>query len=106
MEEFRGEQPPDSLLAVKDVLAKHGCATTGIKAGPEFFVGSDQPAIVYLQLDGYSLKGEAHFAYMVHASRKNGVEFLDPVFEVKAPSFMTWDNFARIYKGTALVAHE
>lgn len=104
--EFRKEQPPDSLLAIKNVLALHGCPTVGIKAGAEYLLGIEEPAIVYLQLNGYSLNGETHFSYMVHASKKNGVELLDPIFEVNSPSFMTWDTFTRIYKGTALIVHE
>jgi ABC-type bacteriocin/lantibiotic exporter with double-glycine peptidase domain len=104
--EFHEQTPPDSLLAIKNVLAKHGCPTVGIKADADYFLGKEGAAIVYLQLDGYSLHGERHFSFMVRASRENGVEFLDPIFLANKASLMTWDTFTRIYKGVALVAHE
>jgi ABC-type bacteriocin/lantibiotic exporter with double-glycine peptidase domain len=104
--EFQAQSPPDSLLAIKDVLAKHGCRTMGIKADANYFLGTNAPAIVYLHLDGTSLNGELHFSYLVQASKAGGVEFLDPVLGVDKATTVTWDTFTRVYKGMALVAHE
>jgi ABC-type bacteriocin/lantibiotic exporter with double-glycine peptidase domain len=104
--EFEDQGTPDSLLAIRNVLAKHGCLMVGIKADPEYFLDNAKPAIVYLELDGYSYGGECHFSYLVKASRSNGVEFIDPVFDARKAVVMTWDSFMRIYKGFALVAHE
>ena len=104
--EFLGETPSDSLLAIRDVLARHGCRTVAVRSDPEAFLEQSGPAIVYLELDGYSPNGERHFSYLVRASKHEGVEFLDPVFEINHPSFMTWDTFTRIFKGVALIAHE
>jgi len=106
VKEFQSQTPPDSLLAIRNVLEKHGCRAVGIRTDPDYFLNENGPAIVYLQLDGYSLYGERHFSYMVKASRQNGVEFLDPIFEAGKASLMTWDTFTRLYKGIALVAHE
>ncbi len=52
--EFMEQQTPDSLLAIKTVLAKHGCPTVGIKADAGYFLDNPGPAIVYLQLSGYT----------------------------------------------------
>ena len=104
--EFCAQTPPDSLLAIRNVLAKHGCPTWGIQADADYFLDNRGPAIVFLKLDGYSLYGEPHFSYMVKASRANGVEFRDPIFQADKGCIVTWDTFTRLYKGMALVAHE
>jgi len=104
--DFLGQTPPDSLLAIRNVLAMHGCRTVAVQSDPAFLLEQSGPAIVYLELDGYSLNGERHFSYMVRASKRDGVAFLDPLFEVNRASVMTWDTFTRIFKGIALVAHE
>ncbi len=104
--EFMAEPSPDSLLAIKRVLEKHGCKVIGIKTDADFFLANKGPAIVFLQLAGYSTKGENHFSYLVSASRQDGVEFLDPIFQLRAASFISWDSFARDFQGIALIAHE
>ena len=104
--DFEGQRPSDSLLAIRNVLALHGCRTVAIKTDPDYFLDENGSAIVYLEFDGYSLNGERHFSYMVRASRANGVEFLDPIFNFGKSSRMTWDTFTRLFKGIALVAHE
>ncbi len=104
--DFAAQETPDSLLTVKRVLEKHGCRTLGIKTGADYFLDNPGPAIVYLQLSGFSRRNENHFSYLVSASRQNGVKLLDPIFALDTGSFITWDAFARIYQGVALVAHE
>jgi ABC-type bacteriocin/lantibiotic exporter with double-glycine peptidase domain len=104
--EFETQSFPDSLLAIKNILGKHGCKVVGVKADASFFLGKNEPAIVYLQLSGFSTKNENHFSYMVGASRQEGVELLDPVFVLRGASYITWDSFVRAYQGIALIAHE
>ncbi len=60
--EFLEQQAPDSLLAIKTVLARHGCTTVGIQADAAYFLDNHGPAIVYLQLSGYTRRSENHFA--------------------------------------------
>ena len=103
--EFLEQKTPDSLLAIKAVLARHGCATVGIKADAGYFLGKPGPAIVYLQLSGYTRRSENHFAYLVGASRQGGAELLDPIFDLNAASYLTWDSFTRSYQGYALIPH-
>jgi len=103
--EFLEQQAPDSLLAIKTVLARHGCGTVGIKVDVGYFLDNPGPAIVYLQLSGYTRRSENHFAYLVGASRQGGAELLDPIFDLKAASYLTWDSFARSYQGYALIPH-
>jgi ABC-type bacteriocin/lantibiotic exporter with double-glycine peptidase domain len=104
--DFAAQPSPDSLLAIKNVLEKHGCKTIGIKTDADFFLANKGPAIVFLQLYGYSSKSENHFSYLVGASRQEGAEFLDPIFQLRAASFISWDAFSRAYQGIALIAHE
>ena len=101
--EFTAQKPPDSLLAIKQVLEKHGCKTIGIKTGPEYFLDNKGPAIVFLQLTGYSVLNEKHFSYLVNASRQDGVKLLDPIFDLTSASFISWDAFTRTYQGMALI---
>jgi ABC-type bacteriocin/lantibiotic exporter with double-glycine peptidase domain len=54
MQEFKKQNPPDSLLAIRNVLKNHGCDTVGIKADPQFFLDNKGPAIVHLQLSGFA----------------------------------------------------
>jgi ABC-type bacteriocin/lantibiotic exporter with double-glycine peptidase domain len=103
--EFLEQKTPDSLLAIKAVLARHGCATVGIKADAGYFLDQRGPAIVYLQLSGYTRRSENHFAYLVGASRQSGVELLDPIFDLNEASYLTWDSFTRSYQGYALIPH-
>jgi ABC-type bacteriocin/lantibiotic exporter with double-glycine peptidase domain len=99
-----GEQPvPDSLLAIKSVLQKHGCETLGVKADADFFLTNKKPAIVHLQLSGYSLKPESHFSYLVGVDKQIGAELLDPVFSLQAPSIVSWVTFVQSYDGSALI---
>lgn len=104
--EFQAQKPPDSMLAIRNVLRKHGCPTVGIKAGADYFLGNPGPAIVYLQISGYSRQCDNHFAYLVGASRPGGAKLLDPVFNIDGAAWLTWDVFARSYQGFALVPHE
>jgi ABC-type bacteriocin/lantibiotic exporter with double-glycine peptidase domain len=104
--EFMEQKPPDSLLAIKNVVAKHGFRLVGIKAGADYFLDHPGPAIVYLQLTGSGQVAEDHFSYLVGATRQGGAEFLDPVFDLNGECDMTWDNFARSYQGFALVPHD
>lgn len=103
--EFLEQKTPDSLLAIKAVLARHGCATVGIKADAGYFLDNPGPAIVYLQLSGYTRRSENHFAYLVGASRQGGAELLDPIFDLNEASYLTWDSFSRSYQGYALIPH-
>jgi len=103
--EFMEQKTPDSLLAIKTVLARHGCPTVGIKADAGYFLDNPGPAIVYLQLSGYTLRNENHFAYLVNASRQEGAKLLDPIFALKDASYLTWDSFLRSYQGFALIPH-
>jgi ABC-type bacteriocin/lantibiotic exporter with double-glycine peptidase domain len=104
--EFSEQKAPDSLLAIKAVLARHGCATVGIKADAGYFLDNPGPAIVYLELSGYTRRSENHFAYLVGASRQGGAELLDPIFDLNEASYLTWDSFSRSYQGYALIPHE
>jgi ABC-type bacteriocin/lantibiotic exporter with double-glycine peptidase domain len=101
--EFASQPVPDSMLAIRNVLEQNGCATIGVKADPDFFLDNKGPAIVHLQLSGYSLHPEDHFSFLVGASRQTGVEVLDPVFNVKAAAYITWLTFAQSYQGAALI---
>ena len=101
--EFEIQNPPDSMLAIKHVLEKHGCVTVGVKTDADFFLDSNRPAIVHLQLTGYSRRPEDHFTCVVGASRQMGVEVLDPVFNVRTAAYITWLTFTQSYQGTALV---
>jgi len=103
LREFGNQSPPDSLLAIKYVLEEHGCATVGIKADADFFLKNKGPAIVYLQLSGFGPRSENHFSYLVGADRENGAELLDPIFNVKAASFIAWNSFSKSYQGIALI---
>ena len=103
LRDFKNQNPPDSLLAIKNVLEEHGCATVGIKADADFFLNNKGPAIVYLQLSGFAPTNENHFSYLVSANRQTGAELLDPIFDVKEASFLTWDTFSRSYQGMALI---
>ena len=103
--EFLEQQAPDSLLAIKAVLARHGCMTVGVQADAAYFLDNHGPAIVYLQLSGYTRRSANHFAYLVGASRQGGAELLDPIFDLNEASFLTWDSFTRSYQGYALIPH-
>jgi len=99
-----GSQPePDSMLAIKQVLEKHGCETVGVKTDADFFLDNKGPAIVHLQLAGYSARPEDHFSCLVGASRQTGAEVLDPVFNVKMPAHISWLTFSKSYQGAALI---
>jgi ABC-type bacteriocin/lantibiotic exporter with double-glycine peptidase domain len=104
--EFTQQTPPDSMLAIKNILGRHGCATVGIKTRADYFLENSGPAIVYLQLSGFGPSSESHFAYLVGATRQTGVELLDPAFDTRGASYMTWDSFVRAYQGVALIPHE
>ena len=101
--DFANQNPPDSLLAIKNVLEKHGCATVGVKTDADFFLNNQGPAIVHLQLSGYSARPEDHFTYLVSASRQTGAEVLDPVFNVKNAAHISWLTFSQTYQGVALI---
>ena len=101
--DFKKQNPPDSLLAIKNVLEEHGCATVGVKTGADYFLNNKGPAIIHLQLVGYSARPENHFTYLVGATQQTGVEVLDPVFNVKASSHISWMTFAQSYQGAALI---
>jgi ABC-type bacteriocin/lantibiotic exporter with double-glycine peptidase domain len=103
LREFGEQDAPDSLLAIKNVLGMHGCDTVGVKADADFFLANKGPAIVHLQLSGYSRQPENHFSFLVAANKQTGAEFLDPVFSAQAPSFVTWVNFQQSYQGSALI---
>jgi ABC-type bacteriocin/lantibiotic exporter with double-glycine peptidase domain len=103
LRDFENQNPPDSLLAIKKVLEDHGCATLGIKTDADYFLDGKKPAIVYLQLSGIGVVAENHFSFLVGANRQRGVELLDPIFNVDAPSRLTWDTFCRSFQGMALV---
>jgi ABC-type bacteriocin/lantibiotic exporter with double-glycine peptidase domain len=103
--EFMEQKTPDSLLAIKTVLARHGCPTVGIKADAGYFLDNPGPAIVYLQLSGYTRRNENHFAYLMYASRQDGAKLLDPIFDLNDASYLTWDSFLRSYQGFALISH-
>jgi ABC-type bacteriocin/lantibiotic exporter with double-glycine peptidase domain len=101
--DFERQRPPDSLLAIREVLKEHGCTTKGVRTSAEFFLNNGGPSIVYLKLKtGYALN-EGHFALLVNAGRQTGVKLLDPVFETNGGSLISWDSFSRIYQGSALV---
>ncbi len=100
--DFLMERPPDSLLAIRNVLKKHGCAVVGVHADAAFFLTHEGPAIVYFQLSGYSPKNENHFSYLVKASRDR-VELLDPLFSLNGRSALSWDAFNRVYQNMALI---
>ncbi len=106
VQDFTAQKLPDSLLAIKNVLEKHGCRTVGVKTDASFFLTNPHPAIVYLQLYGFSRQNEDHFSYLVSASRQTGAKFLDPIFNLNAASYVTWDTFSRIYQGFALIPNE
>jgi hypothetical protein len=101
--DFSGQPCPSSLLAIEKVLEMHGCRTVGLKTDAGYFLKNAGPAIVYLQLSGFSPKNENHFSYLADATRQNGVQLLDPIFDLRNPSFISWDGFIRIYQGIALV---
>jgi ABC-type bacteriocin/lantibiotic exporter with double-glycine peptidase domain len=103
LHDFENQHPSDSLLAIHNVLEKHGCETIGIKTDADYFLNKSGPAIVYLQLTGYAPQAENHFSFFVKGSRQIGAELLDPVFDAQTPSIMTWDTFSRIYQGVALI---
>jgi ABC-type bacteriocin/lantibiotic exporter with double-glycine peptidase domain len=104
--EFTRQTPPDSMLAIKNILRQHGCAIVGVRTGADYFLENGGPAIVYLQLSGFGPSSESHFSYLVGATRQMGVELLDPAFDTRGVSYMTWDSFVRAYQGVALVPHE
>ncbi len=101
--EFAGQSQPDSMLAIKNVLEAHGCSTEGVKTDADFFLRNKGPAIVHLQLSGYSFHPENHFSCLVGASRQTGAEMLDPVFNVKAAAHISWLTFSQSYQGAALI---
>lgn len=101
--EFASQPQPDSMLAIKKVLEAHGCATEGVKTDADFFLQNKGPAIVHLQLSGYSYRPENHFSCLVGASRQTGAEVLDPVFNVKAAAHISWLTFSQSYQGAALI---
>jgi ABC-type bacteriocin/lantibiotic exporter with double-glycine peptidase domain len=101
--EFAGQPQPDSMLTIKKVLEAHGCATEGVKTDADFFLQNKGPAIVHLQLSGYSYRPENHFSCLVGASRQTGAEVLDPVFNVKAAAHISWLTFSQSYQGAALI---
>lgn len=103
LRDFSEEPAPDSLLAIKDVLRKHGCETVGVRTDADFFLAKKGPAIVYLHLTGYSAQPESHFSCLVAVDKHIGAEFLDPVFTVQGPAFLTWINFEQSYQGSALI---
>ena len=103
MSDFEKQNPPDSLLAIRNVLEKHGCLTEGVKTDAGYFLSGKGPAIVLLQLTTASAINENHFSYLVQASRQNGVELLDPIFNIRTPSMISWDSFSRCYQGMALI---
>jgi ABC-type bacteriocin/lantibiotic exporter with double-glycine peptidase domain len=103
MHDFQEQNPPDSLLAIKTVLRRHGCMTEGVKTDAGYFLTNKGPAIVFMQLTGTGINKENHFSLLVEASRQNGVELIDPVFDIRTPSIITWDSFSRSYQGTALI---
>jgi ABC-type bacteriocin/lantibiotic exporter with double-glycine peptidase domain len=103
--EFTRQASSDSMLAIKNILDRHGCATVGIRAGADYFLENSGPAIVYLQLSGFGPSSESHFSYLVGATRQSGVELLDPAFDTRGASYMTWDSFVRAYQGVALIPH-
>jgi ABC-type bacteriocin/lantibiotic exporter with double-glycine peptidase domain len=102
-QDFKKQNPPDSLLAIKNVLGEHDCATVGVKTDADYFLNNRGPAIIHLQLVGYSARPENHFTYLVGATRQTGVEVLDPVFNVKTSSHISWMTFAQSYQGAALI---
>ena len=101
--ELKIQSQPDSMLAIKNVLQAHGCATIGVKTDPDFFLDNKGPAIVHLQLSGYSLHPEDHFSCLISASRQTGAEVLDPIFNVKQAAYITWLTFSQSYQGAALI---
>jgi len=101
--EMGSQSQPDSMLAIKKVLAEHGCETVGVKTNADFFLQNKGPAIVHLQLSGYSFHPEDHFTYLVGASRQTGAEVLDPVFNVKTAAYISWLTFSQSYQGAALI---
>jgi ABC-type bacteriocin/lantibiotic exporter with double-glycine peptidase domain len=103
LRDFEKQNPPDTLLAIKQVLENHGCATVGIKTNADYFLNAKGPAIVYLQLLGLSTVPENHFSFLIGASRQTGVELLDPIFNVNSASYLTWDTFCRSFQGKALI---
>jgi ABC-type bacteriocin/lantibiotic exporter with double-glycine peptidase domain len=103
LEDFKKQNPPDSLLAIKNVLEKHGCATMGIKTDADYFLDNKGPAIVYLQLSGFGPRSENHFSLLVDANRQDGAKLLDPIFNVNSASFITWGTFSKSYQGMALI---
>jgi ABC-type bacteriocin/lantibiotic exporter with double-glycine peptidase domain len=104
--DFQAQAAPDSLLAIKNVLQSRGCRTLGVKATPDYFLSHGGPAIIFVQLTGYSPRKENHFSYAVAFSRQEGVELLDPAFDLTTPCRISWDSFVRIYQGTALIPDE
>ncbi len=103
--EFTRQTPPDSMLAIKNILLRHGCTTVGIRTGADYFLENSGPAIVYLELSGFGPSSENHFSYLLGATRQSGVELLDPAFDTRGASYMTWDSFVRAYQGVALIPH-
>jgi ABC-type bacteriocin/lantibiotic exporter with double-glycine peptidase domain len=104
--EFQAQHPPDSLLAIRNILGMHGCRTSGIKVDADYFLENHGPAIVLLQLGGYGRQSENHFSYLSGASRPGGAVLLDPVFDFNQPCGLTWDHFSRIFQGVALVPYD
>src|ERR1700735_2877628 len=51
--EFKEQSQPDSLLAIKRVLAANGLAVEAIKAEPKFFITDKGLAIVNLNLTNF-----------------------------------------------------
>jgi ABC-type bacteriocin/lantibiotic exporter with double-glycine peptidase domain len=105
-EEFARQTPSNSMLAIRNVLRNHGCATVGVKAGADYFLQKGGPAIVLLQFSGFGPSVENHFCYLLNVTRQEGASFLDPFFDTRQPACMTWDTFVRLYQGVALVSHE
>lgn len=101
--DFSAEASPNSFLAIKKVLQAHGCYTKALRTDANYFLLNSGPAIVFLQLSGYSPQNENHFSYLASADRRTGVRLLDPTFTLYAASFISWDGFVRIYQGVALL---
>jgi ABC-type bacteriocin/lantibiotic exporter with double-glycine peptidase domain len=101
--DFEKQNPPDSLLAIKNVLEKHGCSTLGIRTDADYFVENKGLAVVYLQLSGFGPQSENHFSVLVELNRNSGAELLDPIFDVTHPTFLSWGTFSKAFQGFALV---
>ena len=68
--ELGSQSEPDSMLAIKKVLEAHGCPTVGVKTDADFFLENKGPAIIHLQLSGYSLHPENHFTFLVEQAAR------------------------------------